>query len=71
MRTKKDNKITQQPTEKRRAGRPRKNAVQKAEKPEVDNSSEAISSAATKQLNDILEDTTITREETDKASLTC
>ena len=63
MRTKKDNKITQQPTEKRRAGRPRKNAVQKAEKPEVDNSSETISSAATKQLNDILEDTTITREE--------
>ena len=39
MRTKKDNKITQQPTEKRKAGRPRKNAVQKAEKPEVDNSS--------------------------------
>ena len=64
MRTKKDNKITQQqPTEKRRAGRPRKNAPQTAEKPEVDNSSEAISSAATKQLNDILEDTTITREE--------
>lgn len=64
MRTKKDNKITQQqPTEKRRAGRPRKNAVQKAKKPEVDNSSETISSAATKQLNDILEDTTITREE--------
>ena len=64
MRTKKDNKITQQqPTEKRRAGRPRKNAPQKAGKPEVDNSSETISSAATKQLNDILEDTTITREE--------
>ena len=64
MRTKKDSKITQQqPTEKRKAGRPRKNAPQKAEKPEVDNSSETISSAATKQLNDILEDTTITREE--------
>lgn len=63
MRRKKDNAIIQNTTEKPKRGRPRKNAPQTAKKPEVDNSSETISSAATKQLNDILEDTTITREE--------
>lgn len=63
MRRKKDNAIIQNTTEKPKRGRPRKNPIQATEKSQVDNSSETISSAATKQLNDILEDTTITREE--------
>lgn len=63
MRRKKDNEIKQQPTEKKRGGRPRKTAPQSTETSKVDNSKEEISSAATRQLNDILEDTTITREE--------
>ena len=59
----KDNAVIQNTTEKPKRGRPRKNPIQATEKSQADNSSETISSAATKQLNDILEDTTITREE--------
>lgn len=62
MRRKKDNAI-QNTTEKPKRGRPRKKPIQAAEKPQADNSLESVKSAATKQLNDILEDVTITREE--------
>ena len=62
MRRKKDN-IIQNTTEKPKRGRPRKNPIQATEKPQVDKSLESVQSAATKQLNDILEDVTITREE--------
>lgn len=63
MRRKKDNEITEQPTGKKKRGRPNKTAPQSTEIPKADDSKEEISSAATRQLNDILEDTTITREE--------
>ena len=62
MRRKKDN-IIQNTTEKPKRGRPRKNPIQATEKPQSDKSLESVQSAATKQLNDILEDVTITREE--------
>ena len=62
MRRKKDNAI-QNTAEKPKRGRPRKNPIQTTEKPQADNSLESVQSAATKQLNDILEDVTITREE--------
>lgn len=62
MRRKKDN-VIQNTTEKPKRGRPRKNPIQATEKPQADNSLESVQSAATKQLNDILEDVTITREE--------
>lgn len=62
MRRKKDNAI-QNTTEKPKRGRPRKNPIQVTEKPQADNTLESVQSAATKQLNDILEDVTITREE--------
>ena len=62
MRRKKDNAI-QNTAEKPKRGRPRKNPIQATEKPQTDNSLESVQSAATKQLNDILEDVTITREE--------
>lgn len=62
MRRKKDN-ANQNTTEKPKRGRPRKNPIQATEKPQADNSLEIVQNAATKQLNDILEDVTITREE--------
>ena len=62
MRRKKDNAI-QNTAEKPKRGRPRKNPIQVTEKPQADNTLESVQSAATKQLNDILEDVTITREE--------
>ncbi|MGM9733863.1 MAG: hypothetical protein ACI3YT_07085, partial [Prevotella sp.] len=63
MRRKKDNNIQNNTAEKPKRGRPRKNPIQATEKPQADNSLESVQSAATKQLNDILEDVTITREE--------
>ena len=63
MKQKKDNAIIQNTTEKPKRGRPRKNPIQATEKSQADNSLESVQSVATKQLNDILEDTTITREE--------
>ena len=63
MRRKKDNAVIQNTTEKPKRGRPRKNPIQATEKPQSDKSLESVQSAATKQLNDILEDVTITREE--------
>ena len=63
MRRKKDNAVIQNSTEKPKRGRPRKNPIQVTEKPQTDNSLESVQSAATKQLNDILEDVSITREE--------
>lgn len=62
MRRKKDNTI-QNTTEKPKRGRPRKNSIQATEKPQADNSLESVQSVATKQLNDILDDVSITREE--------
>lgn len=62
MRRKKDN-VIQNTNEKPKRGRPRKNPIQATENPQTDNSLESVQSAATKQLNDILEDVTITREE--------
>ena len=63
MKQKKDNAIIQNTTEKPKRGRPRKNPIQATEKSQADNSLESVQSVATKQLNDILEDVTITREE--------
>ena len=63
MKQKKDNAIIQNTTEKPKRGRPRKNPIQATEKSQADNSLESVQSVATKQLNDIHEDVTITREE--------